>query len=188
MRSPQTPTTLTVGMILEDGAVNSTLTINGTGSIGIVGNAQQGFIVRGSSNLKIFNTITGDGPNAGISFSTSGGTGSGSLFLYGNNTFQGGIVLATSGGLNFNTSNSFGTGPITMTVNTAVLANPDSTAPITVTNSVTMPAQTTANKTMIYTGHDPVTFTNWTLGDSPAGVSLHQCLTGRQHPISVGQA
>src|SRR5262249_19217818 len=40
------------------------------------------------------------------------GTAAGSLFLYGNNTFSGGLDLNTSAALNFNNSGSFGTGPI----------------------------------------------------------------------------
>ena len=64
----------------------------------------------------------------------------GSLFLYGNNTYAGGTVLNTGSGLNFNTGNSFGTGPITYssTLTTGVLANPASTAPVTINNATSL--------------------------------------------------
>jgi len=152
----------TVGMFVEDQAINSTLTINGTGTIGIDGGVQQGFFVRGSDNLKIFNSIVGTG---GINFQTSGGTGSGSLYLYGSNTFTAGVTLTTSGGLNFNNDNSFGTGRITWGTSTVVLADPDVTSAITLPN-----AMTTRNaSTLILAAAGPVTFNGaWTM---PAGTS-----------------
>ena len=39
-------------------------------------------------------------------------TGSGSVFLYGNNTYSGGTYINRGSGINFNNNNSFGTGPI----------------------------------------------------------------------------
>jgi hypothetical protein len=156
-----------VGMILEDGTTSpsSTLTLTGPGNIAIDGGVQQGFIVRGSSNLKIYNnivdgTVGGVTTPAGISFSTSGGSGGGSLFLYGNNTFSGGIVLATFGGANINSGNSFGTGPITWSTTPAVIADPTDptlTGPITLTNEV-KGRTTAAASTLLVTGAQKITF------------------------------
>ena len=150
---------LCVGMILEDGSVGSTLTINGIGTLFINGGVAQGFIVRGGSNVKIVNSLSGTG---GVNFQTSGGTGSGSLYLYGFNSYSGGTVLNTAGGLNFNNDNSFGTGAITWNVASQVIADPDAIAPITLGNAMI----TRAASTLTYIGpaSAPVTFTNnWTL-------------------------
>ena len=145
-----------VGMIVEDQAVNNTITITGTGILTIDGTVAQGFITRGSDNLVINNAIDGTG---GVSFSTSGGTGSGSLFLYGNNTYSGGTILATSGGLNFNNNSSLGTGPVTWgAVNTVVLACPAGpTGPITIANNFVNNNGAVAG-TMITAFSQPVTF------------------------------
>ncbi len=157
-----------VGMHLKDGSVGSTLTINGTGTLGIDGGIAQGFLVRGGSNVKILNPIGGSG---GVSFETVGGTGIGSLFLYGNNSYQGGTVLNTAGGLYFNNNNSFGTGPISWNVASQVIADPDATAPITLANTMT----TRATSTLIYVGPAaaPVEFTNaWTLASGTSTLSI----------------
>jgi autotransporter-associated beta strand protein len=147
----------------------ATVNINATGAGTLVSApALQGLFVSTNGNLKINAPISGTDATSALQWSGGGG----SAYLYGANTFQGGIKLNTANGLNFNNSQSFGTGPITYTtINTAVLANPDTTGPVTINNALTMPDQTTANKTMIYTGHDPVTFTSWTLGNSPAGIT-----------------
>src|SRR5262249_24768438 len=135
-----------VGMILEDGSPNSTLTIKGTGTLGIDGGIIQGFLVRGGSNVKILNSIGGTG---GIEFQTNCGIGVGSLYLYGNNSYQGGTVLATGGGLNFNINNSFGTGPISWNNTTSqVIADLDASSPITLANTMT----TKAGSALVYVG------------------------------------
>ncbi len=79
----------------------------------------------------------------------------------------GGVQLDSFNGLNFNNSASFGpaTTPIAFgpSVSIYVLANPDTTAPVTIPNAVTM--RSDADTTLIYTGHDAVTFSGgWTLG------------------------
>lgn len=156
---------LTAGMFLEDGFVGSTVTLNGTGTLNIDDGgtgAQQGFIVRGGSNLKILNVVGGAG---GINFQTSGGTGAGSLFLYGQNTYAGGTLLNTGGGLNFNNNKSFGTGTITWNVAAPVLAAPDATGPVTIANDMNTRAASTLTVTSAAVA--PVTFSgHWTLVNS----------------------
>jgi len=73
----------------------------------------QGLFVGGTSdqNLVITAPIAGDSLTAVVWQGQLSGT-AGSLFLYGNNTFAGGVSLDTPAGLNFNNANSFGTGPI----------------------------------------------------------------------------
>src|SRR5207249_3754736 len=63
----------------------------------------QGFNVGGVStqNLKITGTIGGDATTPLVWSGLFSGTSSGSLFLYGNNTYAGGTVLNSSAGLNF---------------------------------------------------------------------------------------
>ncbi|HVT29620.1 MAG TPA: autotransporter-associated beta strand repeat-containing protein, partial [Lacipirellulaceae bacterium] len=110
---------------------------------------------------------------------------SGSLYLYGDNSaLTHGIFLNTSAGVNFNNSKSFGsaTTPINFldaatatslglsapTNTFYVLANPDTTSPLTIPNPVTM--RSDADTTLIYTGHDPVTFSGtWTIGSTAGG-------------------
>jgi fibronectin-binding autotransporter adhesin len=157
-----------VGMALEDGTAGSTLTINGTGTLGIDGGVAQGFIVRGGSNLKISNTLGGTG---GVDFQSSGGTGLGSLYLYGNNTYQGGTTLSTAGGLNFNNNNSFGSGAVTWNNVSQVIADPDAATPITLANAM----NTRASSTLIYVGPAtaPVTFSgNWALASGVSTLSI----------------
>ncbi len=169
--------------LLINTSVNGGATVNVNSSGGAVlsiAPALQGLFVSTGGNLKINAPLGGADATSALQWSGGGG----SAYLYGANTFEGGVILNTANGLNFNNSQSFGTGPITYTtINTAVLANPDTTAPVTINNPLTMPAQTTANKTMIYTGHDPVTFTNWTLGDSPAGIAISNVLTVGNTPF-----
>ena len=137
----------------------------------------QGFFAGANSNLFIDTPLAGVDATSQLRWAGGGG----SLFLYAANTFQGGVVLDAANGLNFNSGNSFGPGPITFgpqaatattTSLTYVLANPDTTAPVTIANPVTMRSKdivnfpALANTTLIYTGHDATTFTNYTLGTS----------------------
>jgi autotransporter-associated beta strand protein len=73
----------------------------------------QGFFVGGTSdqNLVITAAIAGDGVTPVVWQGQLSGA-AGSLFLYGNNSFAGGVDLDTPAALNFNNANSFGTGPI----------------------------------------------------------------------------
>ena len=147
---------------------SGTIHVNTTGgAVLTVSSGLQGMFVGTNTNLYLDTAIAGTDATSALQWSGGGG----SLFLYGANTFQGGVSLNSSNGLNFNNAQSFGAGPITWSATStlAVLANPDTTAPLTITNSMTMQPVTAATKQIIYTGHDAVTFPDWTLGDSPAG-------------------
>jgi autotransporter-associated beta strand protein len=157
---------LCAGMFLEDGAAGTTLTLNGTGVISIdPGTGPQGFIVRGGSNLRIENKISGTG---GINFQSSGGTGTGSLFLYAANDYSGGTILNTGGTLNINSAASIGSGPLSWTSAAASLADPDAAGPITLTHPVTGRA-TASTLTLVSPDVAPFTFSGgWTLGGTLA--------------------
>jgi autotransporter-associated beta strand protein len=147
------------------------LVLSGSGSLSL-NSGLQGFWTGASTyNTIIRVPITGLG---GVQNQSSG-----SLYLAGNNTYSGGTSIGSSGGLNFNNNSAFGTGTVTNTVSTSVLATPaaDSTgaafatAPITIAN----PWQTFGggNSTEIFVGlvAAPVTFTGpWTL-TSAAGTT-----------------
>jgi autotransporter-associated beta strand protein len=148
------------GMFLQSNG-GGTVTINGaSGVVLTIPNAAgspnvQGFLVNSSTQKLIINA-------------TLGGTGgiqnqlSGSLNLYGNNTYSGGTLLGTVAGLNFNNNNSFGTGAITWGVASQVLADPDATSPINIGNAMI----TRAASTLILTGPAvaPATYSGpWTL-------------------------
>lgn len=140
----------------------------------------QGFFSGTNSNLYIDTALAGVDPTSRLQWSGGGG----SLYLYGANTFQGGVQLNSVNGLNFNNNASFGTGPISWrglngtTGGTSVLATPDATMPIAIANAV----ETTAT-TQIFVGLPaaPVTFSGpWTLPASgtttfqnqPAGTTV----------------
>ena len=98
--------------------------------------------------------------------------GTGSLFLYGNNTYSGGTLLGTTAGVNFNNANSFGTGPITWGVSGTILAtvasdgagNTGATAPITIANQVNT---ISGSQIFVGTAAAPVTFSGpWHLPSS----------------------
>jgi hypothetical protein len=166
----------------------SALTISVNSSIGFAGmfNGVSGFgvtnlVISGSGSLTLASGLQGFSTaqsfyNTIIRIPITGpgelqNQASGSLYLSGANTYSGGTSLGTSAGLNFNNGSAFGTGTVTNSVATSVLATPatDSsgaafaTAPITIAN----PWQTCgANNTEILVGlvAAPVTFTGpWTL-------------------------
>ncbi len=168
------------GMFANTNAGGTVHVTTSGGAVLSITSGLQGLFSGTNSNLYLDTAIGGDDATSALQWSGGGG----SAYLYGANTFQGGIMLNSANGLNFNNSQSFGTGPITYTtINTAVLANPD-VGNFTIANPLTMPAQTTVNKTMIYTGVAPVTFTNWTLGDSPAGFpTVSNVLTVGNNPF-----
>jgi fibronectin-binding autotransporter adhesin len=132
------------------------------GAVLSVASGLQGLFVSTGGSLVINAPIGGVDPTSALQWSGGGG----SAFLYGVNTFQGGVILNSANGLNFNNSASFGTGPITYsaTATTGVLANPASTAPVTIANATSMRSGT--NSTLIYTGNQATTFTNYTLGST----------------------
>jgi hypothetical protein len=116
--------------------------------------------------------------------------------LYGNNDYTGGTQFANGAGLNINSSNSLGTGPINWSVATAVLADPDATSPITLTNTVNGRTSATAS-TLIVTGAQPITFSGpfniaagatqtFTVGNGTfpnASMTISGALTGNSSPI-----
>ncbi len=143
------------------GATN--LIINGSGSLSLNAGLQGFSTAQSYYNTIIKVPITGPG---GLQNQAGG-----SLYLSGANTYSGGTSIGTSAGLNFNNSSVFGTGTVTNSVSTSVLATPanDSsgtafaTAPITIANAW----QTFGgNNTEILVGlaAAPVTFSGpWTL-------------------------
>lgn len=110
------------GMVLQTGgggngaAKSVTIASNNGAILTLASNAGgQGLYVGGTSdqNLVITAPIAGDAVTSVVWQGQISGSTSGSLFLYGNNTFAGGVDLDTPATLNFNNANSFGTGPIT---------------------------------------------------------------------------
>src|SRR5262249_32422441 len=99
------------------------VTVNGPGILTMATNTGgQGFFVgapSASSNLRINAVIAGP---ANTQFVWQSSTSGGSLFLNGNNTFAGGVLVNTGQGLNFNNDHSFGTGTITWGVSSITLA------------------------------------------------------------------
>jgi autotransporter-associated beta strand protein len=142
------------------------LTINGTGIMTMPGTAAQGFDSAGSP----LGQTTILAPIAGTAILEP--EGGGSLFLFGTNTYTGGTLLGGTGGVNFNNNSSFGTGRITWSASTTILATPatdgnghtGATGPITIANPVT-----TISGTQIFVAiaAAPTTFTGpWTLPSS----------------------
>jgi autotransporter-associated beta strand protein len=153
------------GMFLQSNG-GGTVTINGPGTLIIdaTGGPVQGFLVNSASQTLMINASLGG--SGGVQNQLSG-----SLDLYGNNSYSGGTVLGTSAGLNFNNNNSFGTGGITWGVAQQVLANDAATSPLTLNNTMT----TRAASTLIYVGPAaaPVTFNNsWTLASGTSTVTI----------------
>lgn len=97
--------------------LSTNLQIKGTGILTITAAAGgQGFDTRGGGNTTIYNVLAGTG---GIQTE-----GTGSLYLFGTNTYSGGTYLNTGAGLNFNNSSAFGTGIISNMNTAPVLATP----------------------------------------------------------------
>jgi autotransporter-associated beta strand protein len=127
----------------------------------------QGFFVGGSStqNLIVTATIGGDAVTPLVWQGQLSGT-AGSLFLYGNNTFSGGVDLNTSAGLNFNNNNSFGTGPIRWgftggTATSFTVSAPAASSAITIANAM---ATKSADTLVMADFAKPVTWSGaWTL-------------------------
>lgn len=152
------------------GSGGGTLNINnaGTGMLTIQSGAQ-GIFVGTNGNLKINMPISQVDATTQAVWQGGGG----SLYLYADNssTLTNGIQINAANGLNFNQPGSFG--PTTLPLNfgtattTYVIANPDTTAPLTMSNPVTM--RSDADTTLIWTGHDAVTWSGaWTLGTGAA--------------------
>jgi autotransporter-associated beta strand protein len=146
----------------------------------LVGPGSQGYSAGSNSSLKILGNLGEFNSTSRFAWQPS----SGSLFLYGDNSaLTHGVFVNTSSGLNFNNTLSFGTTSTPLTLvdaaletslalggtapTTFVLANPDTTAALTMSNPVAM--RSDANSTVIFAGHDPVTWTNWTMGTGVTG-------------------
>jgi fibronectin-binding autotransporter adhesin len=101
------------GMALQtNGGGTVTIASSGGSVMNLFSSANgQGFFVGGVSSQQLMITapIGGDAVTPLVWQGVLSGT-AGSLFLYGNNTFQGGVQLNSSAGLNFNNANSFGNG------------------------------------------------------------------------------
>jgi autotransporter-associated beta strand protein len=101
----------------------------------------QGLFVGGASdqNLIITATIGGDAITPVVWQGQLSGT-AGSLFLFGSNTFEGGVDLDTPAALNFNNANFFGTGPIRWGYDSGssqyAVAAPALSAPISINNQM----------------------------------------------------
>ncbi|MGA2395769.1 MAG: dihydrofolate reductase family protein [Candidatus Lustribacter sp.] len=113
------------------GALVTTTTFSGTGSIGI------------SSGLQGFSCGSGNTANFvfNVPLTGSGGVeqeGNGYLALYANNTYTGGTELTGGQIIYYNNNNSFGTGPIAVGGSNGALVNGGS-AGITIPNNFTFP-------------------------------------------------
>lgn len=161
------------GLTATIGVTN--LVLSGTGSLSLNAGLQGFWTGASTYNTIIRLPITGPGALQNQS--------SGSLWLSGNNTYSGGTSLGTSAGLNFNNGNAFGTGPITNSVSTTVLATPatDSsgatfaTAPVIVPNNFATYGG--GSGTLIYVGiaAAPATFTGpWTLANAAGNTATLQ--------------
>ena len=136
----------------------------------------QGFFVGGTStqNLVLTATIGGDSITPLVWQGQLSGT-AGSLYLYGNNTFSGGVDLNTTAGLNFNNNNSFGAGPIRWgftggTATIFLLSAPAAPSAINIANAMT----TKAADTLIMADFaKPVTFSGgWTLASGTSTLDV----------------
>lgn len=122
----------------------------------------QGYFVGTNTSLFIDTPLAGANATSQLRWAGSGG----SLFLYANNSnLLGGVQLDAANGLNFNNANSFGPSGTSIkfgnTASTYVIANPDTVAPLTIANPLDFSSRpTAANMTLIYTGHDAVTFSS----------------------------
>src|SRR4051812_38236722 len=181
-------------------SVNSPINFAGifdglTSSVGVTN-----LILGGSSSLNLNSGVQGFSTgNANwntlirIPITGTGGLqnqGSGSLWLSGNNTYTGGSSFGTGSGLNINNGNAFGTGPITVSVSSIVLATPatDSTTtafatgPITIANSW-QTFNGTGTEIMVGLAAAPITFTGpWTL---PGAAGTTTTLDMRNTTITI---
>jgi autotransporter-associated beta strand protein len=166
------------GMALQtSGGGTVTLAASGGAVLNLFSTSSgQGIFVGGTNaqNLMITAPIGGDsitplvwqGPLSGVA---------GSLALYGNNTFSGGVNLNTGANLNFNNSNSFGSGPIRWgftggTATTFTLASPVATSALTITNAMVTKASNTLTMTEFA---QPVAWSGaWTLASGTSTLDI----------------
>ena len=115
-----------VGMLRSGGTSGAILTFNGTGTLFIDGGVQQGFFAQANCFMRINNKLSGTG---GVICQ------SGQLYLDGNNDYNGGTT--PNGLINFNNANSFGTGPLIISVSGSALI-PEGSSAITIGNPWTV--------------------------------------------------
>ncbi len=130
---------------LTSGAIVTNLNFSGTGSIGIADNALQPFHCGPGTATLTFNVpLTGTGGIMQLD--------SGSLALYGNNTYAGGTEVTGLQVIFYNNNNSFGTGPITVGGSGNALVS-SAGAALVITNNFSFP---TANFNINLAGGNPV--------------------------------
>jgi autotransporter-associated beta strand protein len=157
----------TVTIATGSGAVLTLFSVPGPQGIFVGGAATQ--------NLVLAATIGGDAATPMVWQGPLTGTTPGSLFLYGNNTFSGGVDLNTTAGLSFNNNNSFGTGPIQWGFNASsgtsfTIAAPAASSPITINNTM---VTKTASTLVMSEFAKPVTWAGpWTLAAGTSTLDL----------------
>jgi autotransporter-associated beta strand protein len=162
------------GMLLQaDGGGTVTIASSGGAVLTFSSNSGgQGMYVGGinTQNLVVTAPIGGDAVTPLVWQGAFSGT-AGTLSLYGNNTFAGGVNLNTSANLNFNNANSFGTGHIRWgTATTFTLSAPALSSALTITN----PMDTKAASTLTMTEFaKPVTWSGaWTLASGTSTLDI----------------
>jgi Concanavalin A-like lectin/glucanases superfamily/Immunoglobulin domain len=160
------------GLFENTAGVTVIINAAGSGNLSIV-SGQQGFFINGSSSASSSVIINAPiiGPGGIQNNDTTGFPGS--LDLYGNNSYAGGTTLVTSGGVNFNNNNSFGTGPITWGAAQMVLASTNTT-PLTLPNAM----GTVGGDQLIFVSSAPITFSgNWTNGAGTSRLTMNTAAT-----------
>jgi autotransporter-associated beta strand protein len=138
------------------------------------GAGAQGIYVGGTSNQNLVITapIAGDSVTPIVWQGLLSGV-AGSLSLYGNNTFSGGVDLNTTGPLNFNNIHSFGTGPIRWGFSSGTaftLAAPSISSALTIGNAMVTAAGDTLSMTEF---NQPVTWSGgWTLASGTSTLDI----------------
>lgn len=172
------------GLYLDAGST-ATLNLNdagnNTGSLSIVPNTtlQDGFgytqaFLTGGGIVTINAPIVGTG---GIEEESGGGH----LQLYGNNTYSGGTLFTSSSTfVDFNSSSSFGTGPIGYYNTTFSLMENNAASPVTLANNIQILGGTTG---IDFIGAGTTTTGTWNLGTFNTnirnnGVSTHLTIAG----------
>jgi autotransporter-associated beta strand protein len=166
------------GLALQaDGGGTVTIASSGGSVLSFFSNSGgQGVFVGGinTQNLLISAPIGGDAVTPLVWQGAISGT-AGTLSLYGNNTFAGGVDLNATANLNFNNANSFGTGPIRWsysTPNTTVytLSAPALGSPLTIANPMITKAANTLTMTEFA---QPVTWSGaWTLASGTSTLDI----------------
>ncbi len=132
---------------------NSNHTIAGLFNGGL-GDSKGNVTINGPGILTVFPgtqgffTSSGVGTTINAVLAGSGGVepeSSGQLYLNGINTYSGGTVMGQTGIVNFNSTASFGTGPITWSSTTGGALVAEGTSAITITNPITFTANVKVN-------------------------------------------